>query len=359
MKRILILILSLFFLTTPALAVDLPENLQQALPEQAEKLMEKTDYSKTGSLGSGIVRIFEKAAAQGKKILRERVRGAVLVLLVALLCSVVEGAYHGTGNPKALDLTPMVGALSITLLAAGSLDSLIGLGAETIDGMNSFSSALLPTLAAATAASGAVGTATVQQVTTVFFVDLLMHLINGLLVPMVYLYIGALTAGAMLPGNQLAEIAEALKKVITWVLSAALIAFTLYLSIARIVSGSSDSAAVKVAKATISGVVPVVGNILSEASETVMAGAGLLKNTIGIFGMLAVLAICAYPFLQLGIQYLLYKLAAFLAGVAGAPELCKLIDGLGGAFGLVLGMTGACALLLLVSILSSVAAVVP
>ena len=84
-----------------------------------------------------------------------------------------------------------------------------------------------------------------------------------------------------------------------------------------------------------------------------------MKNTIGIFGMLAILAACIYPFLQLGIQYLLYKLTAFLAGAVGAPGLRKLIDGLGGAFGLVLGMTGACALLLLVSVLSSVAAVMP
>ena len=43
----------------------------------------------------------------------------------------------------------------------------------------------------------------------------------------------------------------------------------------------------------------------------------------------------------------------------GAPSLCKLIDGLGGAFGLVLGMTGSCAFLLLISVLSSVAAVTP
>lgn len=362
MKKVLLLILSLVFLTVPVLAADVPEDLQRALPEQAENLMEKTDYSKAGALGEGISRIVEKAVAQGKKILRERVRGAVLVLLVALLCSVIEGVYHGTGGTEmsgSLNLTPMAGALTITLLTAGSLNSLIGLGAETIDGINSFSSALLPTLAAATAASGAVGTATVQQVTTVFFADLLMHLIDGLLLPMVYLYIGALTAGTMLPGNQLLGIAEALKKVITWILSAALIAFTVYLSVARIIAGSTDSAAVKVAKAAISGVIPVVGNILSEASETVLAGAGVLKNTIGIFGMLAVLATCAYPFLQIGIQYLLYKLVAFLAGIAGTPELCKLIDGLGGAFGLVLGMTGTCALLLLVSILSSVAAVVP
>ena len=115
----------------------------------------------------------------------------------------------------------------------------------------------------------------------------------------------------------------------------------------------------KVAKTAISGVVPVVGGIIAEASETVLLGAGMLRNTIGIFGMLAILAACAYPFLQLGIQSLLYKLTAFLAGTLGTPGLCKLVDGLGGAFGLVLGMTGGCALLLLISVYSSVAAVMP
>ena len=59
------------------------------------------------------------------------------------------------------------------------------------------------------------------------------------------------------------------------------------------------------------------------------------------------------------VQYLLYKLTAYLASVVGAPGLCKLIDGLGGAFGLILGMTGGCALLLLISVLASVGAVMP
>ena len=85
----------------------------------------------------------------------------------------------------------------------------------------------------------------------------------------------------------------------------------------------------------------------------------MLRNSVGVFGMLAILSACVYPFLQLGIQYLLFKLTAFLAGALGAPSLCKLIDGLGGAFGLVLGMTGSCAFLLLISVLSSVAAVTP
>ena len=146
---------------------------------------------------------------------------------------------------------------------------------------------------------------------------------------------------------------------LTWILTTALLVFTVYLSVVRIISGSADGAAVKVAKAAISGVVPVVGGIIADASETVLAGAGMLKNTIGVFGMLAILAACAYPFLQLGVQYLLYKGTAYLASVVGAPGLCKLIDGLGGAFGLILGMTGSCALLLLISVLASVGAVMP
>ena len=102
-----------------------------------------------------------------------------------------------------------------------------------------------------------------------------------------------------------------------------------------------------------------MGSIISEATGTVLAGAGMLKGAIGIFGMLAVLSICLTPFLQMAVQYLLYKLAAFLAGTITEGPLAGLIDALGTAFGLMLGMTGSCALLLLISITSSVSAVLP
>jgi len=358
MKQLCMAILVIAALTVGASAADIPMELEKALPERAEELLRDADISGVDGLSGGVGNILDWMASQVQAIFRQRVKGAAAVLLVVVLCSAVDGFYQGASSKTTLFL-PMVGALSVTVAAAGSLDTLIGLGAETIDQLSIFSEVLLPTLAAATAASGAIATATVQQVTTVLFVDLLLRLIDGLLLPLVYLYIGVLTASAMLPENRLNAIADALKKVIVWILTTALLVFTLYLSMARVISGSADGMTVKVAKTAISGVIPVVGGIISEASETVLAGAGMLKNTIGVFGTLAILAACAYPFLQLGIQYLLYKLTAFLAATVGAPGLCKLIDGLGGAFGLVLGMTGACALLLLISVLSSVAAVVP
>ena len=111
-------------------------------------------------------------------------------------------------------------------------------------------------------------------------------------------------------------------------------------------------------KSAISTAVPVVGGIISDATESVLAGAGLIKSSVGIFGMLGVLAICLTPFLHLAVQFLMYKLAAMLASAIGSESLIGLIDAIGSAFGLILGMVGACALLLLISVASFVSVVV-
>jgi len=352
-------ILLTVLMTMPVSAVTLPEELLDAVPDSAAKLLENIDYTEKDPLGSGVMRILEKGSVQVKGLLRQRLKSIVAVLMTALLCGVVSGFRQGTGSNDGMDLTLMAGTMSVTVITIGSLDVLVDMGRQTIEEISTFSKVLLPTLAAVTAASGAIGTASIHQVAAVFFVDMLLQLIQGLLMPMLYLYIGVMVAGTMLADGRLHGVAAALKKVVVWILSTSLLLFTLYLSVTKVISGTTDSAVLKMTKAAISGAVPVVGSILSDAAETVLAGAGMLRGTMGVFGMLAVLAMCVHPFLQLGAQYLLYKLAAFLAAVAAPPALCKLIDGLGTVFGLVLGMTGACGLLLLVSILSFVAAVTP
>ena len=91
----------------------------------------------------------------------------------------------------------------------------------------------------------------------------------------------------------------------------------------------------------------MVGSIISDASETVLVSAGLVKNAVGVFGMLGVLSICAVPFVRIGLRYLALKLAAALSGVVDTLGLSKLLDILSGAMGMVLAMT-AVALLIMV-----------
>ena len=100
---------------------------------------------------------------------------------------------------------------------------------------------------------------------------------------------------------------------------------------------------------TISGVVPVVGGILSDASEAVLVGAGIMKNAAGIYGLLAILSITALPFLRIGIQYLMLKFTGAVCAMYCEKSHSQLIQNFSTAMGLLLAMTGAVSLIFLIS----------
>ncbi len=277
----------------------------------------------------------------------------MLLLVVVLLCAVAEGVYTvaGTGTIQAV---PLAGALAVAVISVSDMNSLIGLGREAIDSMTMFSKALLPTMATVTALSGAPAGAAARQLATVLFSDVLLTLIDRLLMPLVYVYVAAITAYAAVGNEGLRRIAGTVKWAVSFILSIVLLAFVGYLTVSGVIAGSADAVTIKATKFTMSSMVPVVGGILSDAAETVLAGAGVLRGTVGLFGMLAVLAMCIMPFLQLGIHYLVYKCTAAMAATLSGGRVTGLIDGIGGAFGLILGMTGACALLLLIALVSSI-----
>ena len=214
-------------------------------------------------------------------------------------------------------------------------------------------------MASVTAAGGAPAGAVARQMATMLFSDILLTLINRLLLPLVYTYLAACVAYAAVGNDGLRQIAGFLKWTVSTILTGVMLVFVGYLSISGVIAGTTDAAAVKAAKFTVSSMVPVVGGILSDAAETVLAGAGILKNTVGVFGMLVVLSLCIVPFLQLGIHYLAYKLTAALSATVSEGRISSLIGDIGGAFGLILGMMGACALLLLISLVSAVSMVTP
>ena len=338
----------------PAWAADLPQEVTDAAPPAAEEL-EGKDFS------GGIAALLEQGTTLLGEALRGNLRGAVLILGVVLLCGAADAVLRTPESPMRRFL-PMAGAAAIAVLSLGSMKSLLGLGTQTIEELDVFSKALLPTLAAAVAAAVAAGggavTAGTGQVIAVCFADALITLIRGLLLPMTYFLAAAATADAMLPRHGLGTVAKAASRVVTWLLTGSLVLFTGYLTLSGAVSTSADALTVQVTRSAV-GAMPVVGRILSDAAGSVLAGAGVVKNAIGVFGLLGVLAACLGPFVRLGVQYLLYKLTAFLAGMTAAPELAKLIDALGGVFGLMLGMTGSCALLLLISISSAILVVTP
>ena len=355
-RRVILLLAAVWLLGGQAWAAEIPREVLEAAPEVSGFLSEEPEEG--FGLVQGVKEIVSDAIREWKSAIFAGIRSTAAIMAGVILLGAVESAAP-VGRETLTKYSSVVGALWITAMASGDLNALIGLGRETISEIGVLTKTFLPALAAAEAASGGVSAAAARQVAAVFFANVLLSVIEGVLLPAVYLYIGTAAAGAVVEGEALERIGELLKKGIGWVLGGLLTLFMMYLTISGAIAGSADAHAVKVAKTAVSAAVPVVGGILSEAVESVLAGAGVLRGMIGTLGTLALLGACVTPFLRLGTQYLFYQAASLVSAAAGPAKLTKLIAMLGDAFMLVLAMTGAAAVLMLVSVLSSVAAVAP
>lgn len=335
--KIGLLLLCLCFLlpvSTEAAELTAPE-----VPDSAREWMPDT----TDSFGEGIWELLERVLSALRPDVKEAVALGLSAVAGAMLISLVKTWEEGK------NLVDLVGCLAIGGTLLLGTNSLISLGADTVEELSQYGKLLLPVMTAALAAQGGVTSSAALYAGTALFSTLLTSLISRVLLPMVYLYL-ALSVGKCAVGEDfLKAMADSIKSFAGWCLKILLTVFTTYMSITGVVSGTTDAAALKATKVTISTLVPVVGGIMSDASEAVLVGAGTLKNAAGVYGILAVLALFLAPFLKIGIHYLVLKLTASLCGIFGGKGISTLIADFSSAMGLLLAMTGAVCLLLLVS----------
>ncbi len=363
-KKIITVILILIFLLLavfPAAAVEVTEELEDALdtgalenavPDSAREIIGRAEIE----TGEGQKRLLEDIwnyiKENSGKQLKTAIRSAVSVLLIAILTSLVTSAFNVKQS-----YTVMAGVVGISAVTVSSAASFISLGRETISEISVFSKVLLPTLATAGTVNGAYTSAGAKYAVSVFFIDILISAAEKLIIPLICAYLAAGIASAALGGDGIGSVVSFLKWLTVTIMTSLVMIFTAFLSITGIVSGSADAVVQRMTKTAISTALPVVGGIVSDAAGAVAAGAALLKNGIGVFGMIVVLAVCTVPFLKIGFGYLTYKGAAALCGTVADARITKLLGTIGTAFGMILGLVGATAVMLFVSVIISMKAV--
>ena len=352
MKRTLCFALLALLLAVPVRAADLADGLgtgalRRALPESAAEALEGIDAA-DAELDTGLGRLWSYLRAKLSGALAEVLRPLAAVLAVTVL-SAVGARFAPAGG---FDYVGFGGALAVTAVCVGDVKSVVSLGASALGDLRDLSAALLPTLTAAAAASGAVGSAAAKYAAAAMFTDLLLSLAENLIFPLICAYTAAVAAGAALGTDQLAAGTRLLHWGAKTLMRSLVLAFTAYLGITGVVAGQADAAAVKAARTALSAALPVVGRTIADVSDSLVAGAGVLRGSIGVFGALAVGAAAALPVLRLGLRCLLFQAAAALAGVVAAGRLGRLIDGIGNAYGLVLGLVGAASIIELLAVFS-------
>ena len=327
--------------------------LEQAAPESARDALGELSVEDALDPDS----LLERLASSAAEALGEQLRGAVapaLKLLAAAALCALAGAF---ATDMAKRYVNLAGCLAVGAAAFTDAAGWIKRGGEAVTELGEFSRALLPCLTATAAAGGLTASAAAKYAAASLFMDLLLTAVRSLILPLAYALLAVRIAAAALDNGALDAAGRLIRWLALTVTTLIMSAFTLFISFSGVIASSADALANKAARTALSAALPVVGGIISDAAAALVAGAGVLRAAVGALGAAVVLGVCLAPFLALGLRYLLYKAAAALASAFAGGRVGALISDVGSVFALVLGVTGAAAAMLFVSIISFVRAV--
>lgn len=316
---------------------------EEGLPSQVQEQIGSYESFSADSFSDALLRLFRDTFSGFDGPLHQGAVNCAIILAAVLLCSLTDFSGNGT-------ISRIVGVLAVFSACTGSLTSLLRLGTDTVESIDRYSTLLLPGLTALSASSGMQSSSAALYLGTVFFLKLLMSLIVKLLMPCVYILAGLAAAEAAMDNGRLKKLRELLRWVCVGTLKLLMFAFTAYFTVTGVITGSADAIKLKAAKMALSGTVPVVGGIVSDASETILMSAVAVKNAAGTYGLLAVLTLCLAPFCRVALQYLLMKGTTALCGLIGQPCHVSLTEHLTDTLGIVTAMVGLYSMMVLISI---------
>lgn len=342
----------LCLLTTNCLAAELDtsfdvESVQEALPGEAQALMKGQSPDQSTDFFSQLMQMIGQALREHKSKAGETIGTGLRALVIIGLCQVMTLSE----NPYSKKIAAMTGALGMMACCGPTMMRGLELTAKSMDEMTSFSKVLMPIAASTAMSSGSAASAASTYSLTVLFSNLLFQFSEVFVFPILFGCLACALVDAALEQKRLMQLRQFAAMLVDKSLRLLVYLFTGLLTITGVIAGNQDVAALKALKFSISFSVPVVGGIISDAAETVLSGAFFLKNTVGTFGMLAVLAISMVPFFSLALDYLLMRGVCALGGVMES-SVTGLLEMLASCIGYFMAVIGCCVYLNLLACVS-------
>ena len=233
--------------------------------------------------------------------------GCVLVsALASALCSDKreEKLYH---------IFHPVSVLVVALSAALPLSKLIAEVTVSVQSAAAFSITAVPIMCVVCAAQGKTVTASLCSAGAVGISQMINTLFSTFFMPLSNILL-ALGIGASIDNSLHPErVVKVLRKYLLILLSACALLYFTVLSMRTSVSSAVDESTVKTIKFASSNFVPVIGGAISDSAAAVAASLSVTKSTIGVFGVMSVIAVFAPAFLKLFIWLAGLELSAVLA----------------------------------------------
>mgnify|MGYP003587814199 FL=1 len=272
------------------------------------------------------------------------------LLFLAVLCALLQNLQNSFENSSISLLSYSTCFIFLTVIALTAFYNALDMVRQTVSTIVNFMEALLPLLLSLLAGMGAFTTAALFTPLMLFVVSSVSILIKDVILPLIFLTGVLECVNYFSDKYRVSNLASIFKQMSVVTLCLTLVLFIGFITIQGVAGGVADGLALRTAKFATTTFVPVVGKMFADTIELVAGASLLMKNAIGIFGVITILVLCALPLVKLISLIFVIKIAGALVQPMGDEKMAKCLDGIGNNLWLVFGALATVVLMLFLAI---------
>ncbi|MDR0314832.1 MAG: stage III sporulation protein AE [Oscillospiraceae bacterium] len=344
-KTIITLIIFILLTTMPAYAItderdkefmdqqyDVIDSagLTRELPEETRELLESLgieniEFNEVYNLSFTKVFSLLKSLVTGE--LNSPIKFMAIMVGVIILLSVADALLPQSSHEAAR----LVCSLFFIISVVGAVISYSSYLVSAIQTSCNFMLGFIPVFTAVVSVSGNPASAISYNTLAMAIAQGASAFTSTFLLPLTSMFIVLSIASSVSPNLNIDGMAQMLKKTVIVVLTALSTVFTGFLSLKGILASSVDTVALKSGKFLINSAIPIIGSSLSEGLSSIVGSMSMLKNAVGVFGIIAVVIINVPALIQALLWMCSISLTAFAAEAMGQKDAAKLLRNLNAA----------------------------
>lgn len=272
--------------------------------------------------------------------------GSILAIIV--IHSILKSISESLENDNISKLIYYAQYILIVTIIMSNFSEIVKLVQDTTINLVAFMNMLVPLLITLMMYTGSIATSGLIEPIILFMINFVGNLIQSVIIPLVLISTSLVVISKLTDKVKIDKLSKFLKSGIVWVLTIILTIFVGIVSLEGTLSSSVDGITAKTTKAVVSSAIPVVGKILGDAVDTVLGCGIILKNAVGIVGVIIVIGICIMPIIKLSFLTLTYKLLAVVTQAIADEKITSLLEQIGDIFKIFLGILSSISFMLII-----------
>lgn len=253
----------------------------------------------------------------------------VTIVMLAVFTMILETMQSAFERNTVSKVAYAVAYMVLLIIAVNSFRTATEYAADAIGDMVQFMLAMVPLLLTLLASTGGVTTVAVLHPLIVFMIHTVGTLIHLFVFPLLFFSAVLHLVSTLSDRYKVTQLANLLRSIAVGLLGVLLTLFLGVLSVQGATGAVADGIALKTAKFVTGNFVPVVGRMFSDAADTVLSASLLVKNAVGLAGVVILLFLCAFPAVKILTLALIYNVSAAVLQPLGDTPIVQCLQTIG------------------------------